>query len=84
MIPVVVAPDILNSVTEGKRRPQEVMRSFHILVADDRYSVPNLRLVQALDEAAARDIADRVLAESGHHRGVEVWEDDTQVFAMAS
>jgi hypothetical protein len=60
------------------------MRSFHILVSDDRYSVPNLRLIQAWDETAAREIADRVLAESGHHTGVEVWENDQQLFALSA
>ena len=60
------------------------MRSFEIYVFDDRYSVPTLHFVSAKDEARARDIAERILSESGHHLGVEVSEGGRALFLVGS
>lgn len=60
------------------------MRNFAFLVDDDRYSVPTLTLVTTTDEVRAREIAQRILRDSAHHRGVEVCEDERRLFGIGS
>jgi hypothetical protein len=58
------------------------MTDFVFLVRDDRYTVPNLRMLQAASQARARQLAERILEESAHHLGVEVWEADHRLFIL--
>ena len=51
------------------------MRNFEIYVFDNRYSVPTLNIATLVDEARAREVAERILQESDHHLGVEVSEE---------
>jgi hypothetical protein len=60
------------------------MADFLFLVTDERYSVPNLRILEAATTAAARTLAERILAESGHHRKIEVWRDNERLFSLAA
>jgi len=53
-----------------------------IFVTDDRYAVPTLRIVQAASTALAVELAKRVLQESSHHKGVELWEADALVLSL--
>jgi hypothetical protein len=50
----------------------QLRQIYELFVDDDRYSVPTLKLVSADNEAAAIVAAQKVLAESPHHVGVEV------------
>jgi hypothetical protein len=59
------------------------VRDFQLIVADERQSAPGLLIVVAGDEARARQIAERVLAESPHYRGVEVLEYGLRLFSIA-
>lgn len=52
------------------------MHTYSLYVEDDRYSVPTLEFVTASDVTAALRVASAKLADSPHHRGVEVREDD--------
>jgi hypothetical protein len=56
------------------------LRTFQLFIDDDRYSVPTLQLFESEDEAAARARARELLAESAHHRGVEVCENGVSLF----
>jgi hypothetical protein len=58
------------------------LQDFRFLVIDRRYSVPTLHFVQARDERRARELAKKLLEESQHHRGVEVWTDDILLFEL--
>jgi hypothetical protein len=59
------------------------LREFQFFVTDARYAVPSLHIVRAANEAKAREIAERLLAESPHHLGVEVLDDDgARLFAI--
>ncbi len=58
------------------------MRTYWFLIEDDRYSVPTLQFVTARDEGAARRIAHTRLADSPHHKRVEVLEDDRFLFRL--
>lgn len=51
-------------------------------VHDDRYSVPTLVIVAALNEARAKEIAQNKLDESPHHRAVEVTVDEWTLFRL--
>jgi hypothetical protein len=56
--------------------------TFEAFVHDDRYSVPTLHLVAALDEAMARSVADELLRASPHHLGVELCRNGQQLAAI--
>ena len=60
------------------------MRTFEILVDDDRYSVPTLHLATSADEDRAQQIAQRLLDESEHHLGVEVIEDGARLIGLGT
>ena len=49
-----------------------VAYAFEIYVDDDRYAVPTLHLVTAVDDGHALDIAARLMRECPHHRGAEL------------
>jgi hypothetical protein len=55
-------------------------RDYTVLIDDDRYSVLSLRFVLARSESRVAQIAERILAESPHHHGVQVWTDDALVY----
>jgi hypothetical protein len=61
-----------------------IMRHFTLLVHDDRYGAPNLRIAPTEDRERARQIAEQVLAETSHHTGVEVWSGERRLFVMGS
>lgn len=48
------------------------MADYEVYVDDDRYQVPSLYLISALNEARAQAIANELLRSSAHHRGVEL------------
>lgn len=50
------------------------MRDLTLLIEDDRYTVPTLRLEVLGNSRTLADVADDVLRESEHHRAVEVHE----------
>ena len=60
------------------------VRSFQFFIDDARSGAPRRFAVQARDEHRAREIAERILAESDHHLGVEVCENGTRVFGLGT
>lgn len=50
--------------------------SFQVYVHDDRCSEPRLRLTLVTDEVRLMGIASRVLAESDHYTGVDVFDQE--------
>jgi hypothetical protein len=60
------------------------MRDFTILVYDERYSVPTLRIVEVKDEDKAADLAIAIFQESPHHTAIDVWLDDTRFFHVGA
>ena len=55
---------------------------YQVLITDDRYSVPTLRLVQAADVEGVRELAERMLADSVHHLRVEVFDEGLCILAI--
>ena len=43
------------------------MPTFEVYIDDDRYSVPSLYLITAVNDARARDIAENLWRDSQHH-----------------
>jgi hypothetical protein len=60
------------------------MRTYEVYIQDNRYRVPTLRLLEAIDPVAARTTAESFMRESTHHLGVEVCQRGVRVFAMGS
>ena len=60
------------------------MRNFHFHLEDERFEAPQELVVEASGEARARQIAERMLAQSIHHKGVDVWEDGRRLFGLGS
>ncbi|HUZ13857.1 MAG TPA: hypothetical protein VMU93_13540 [Caulobacteraceae bacterium] len=58
------------------------MRDFQLIVTDDRSKVRHLLVVCTRDEDRAREMAERILGESGHHVGVEVLEYGQPLFRV--
>lgn len=58
--------------------------AFELYVDDDRYSVPTLHLITAWDAEAATAVAEARLAESGHHRGVELWQSGRRLLVLGA
>ena len=58
--------------------------SFELYLDDDRYAVPTLHLVSALDLAGAAAIARKLLEESIHHRGVEICRNGQRLDGLGS
>jgi len=56
--------------------------SFQVYVHDDRCPAPRLRLTLVTDEVRLMGIAERVLAESEHYIGVEVFDQDGPRFSL--
>jgi hypothetical protein len=55
-----------------------------IFIDDDRYSVPTLKLVSAVDRAEAIRLAESLLAASEHHLGVELCRDGRRLMGLGS
>ena len=60
------------------------MASFQVYVHDDRCPEPRLRLNLVTDEVRLMGIAMRVLAESEHYTGVEVFDQDGRRLSLGS
>jgi len=60
------------------------MADFEVYVDDDRYSVPSLYLISALDDARARTTAEEMWRTSEHHQGVELRRDGERILALGS
>ncbi len=60
------------------------IRQFQLFVDDDRYTVPSVRFLSARDIVSALAVADRLIDESSHHRGVEVCENGRRLFGLGS
>ena len=58
--------------------------TFEIYLDDTRYLVPTLKLVAAPDEEGAIKIAQLLLEESAHHRGVEVCQGGQRLAGLGS
>ena len=59
------------------------MASFQVYVRDDRCPAPRLSLTLVTDEVRLMGIAKRVLAESDHYTGVEVFDQDGPRFSLS-
>jgi len=60
------------------------MASFEVFIDDDRYRVPSLYLIDAVDEGAARRLASKLWRESAHHLGVELRRDGVRLHGEGS
>ncbi|WP_293677982.1 hypothetical protein [uncultured Phenylobacterium sp.] len=58
--------------------------AFEIYLDDDRYAVPTLHLVIADDPEMAFTVAERLLADSPHHLGVEICRGGQRVAGLGS
>jgi hypothetical protein len=61
-----------------------VRETFEVYVDDDRYAVPTLHLVPAENESMALKVAQRLLAESPHHLGVELCLEGRRLTGLGS
>ena len=57
------------------------MRKFQFVITLPFSSIA-VRVVEVRTEARARVLAERVLAESSNHLGVEVWEGENRLFTV--
>jgi hypothetical protein len=55
-----------------------------VFVTDDRYSIPTLHMIFADSAGSVRELAERLLASSPHHLGVEVYEKDSRIFTLGA
>ena len=60
------------------------MRTFAFFIDDRRCAEPRTITVETRDEGRARELAERMLAQSEHHLGVEVCDDGRRVFGIGS
>ena len=58
------------------------MREFTYRVEDDRHPSPVLRRARVRDEHEAVKLASRILSETYHHLGVELWHQDQKLYAV--
>lgn len=68
-----------HGVADGRAPP-----AFELYVDDDRYSVPTLHLITAPDAETALAVAETRLADSPHHRGVELWQSGRRLLALGA
>jgi hypothetical protein len=61
-----------------------MMSNHDLVIHDSRYSAPVWRQVAIAEEGQVRVIAQRVLAESSHHLGVEVFQGGARLFGIGS
>ena len=55
------------------------LKTYTLFIHDDRYSVPSLDAVGAVDDEAAAAVALARLGASHHYHAVEVWDGDRLV-----
>ena len=60
------------------------MKTFELFVHDDRYSVPTLHLIPAVDVGVARTTAEVLWRASPHYQGVELWCDGDHVVSLGA
>jgi hypothetical protein len=60
-------------------RVEFVLKLYTLYIHDDRYSVPSLDALSAVDDGAAEGLARARLDGSTHYTAIEVWEEDRQV-----
>jgi hypothetical protein len=58
------------------------MPDYRFFIKDERYSVPTLSFVSAVDLRRARELAEQRLLESAHHISIEVWNDEGLLFSV--
>ena len=58
------------------------MRDFVFIVSYEADRQPSVMLVQAIGEVRARELAQRILAETPRRNAVEVWEDGKHLFTV--
>jgi hypothetical protein len=76
---------LLTSGRIGPPAQGKLVRTFHFFIDDARCGDdPQQFTVSARDESRARQLAERMMAESLHHLGVEVWEDGKRLFGLGS
>jgi hypothetical protein len=62
----------------------QVMKTFELFVHDDRYSVPTLHLIPAMEAGVARRSAEILWASSPHYLGVELWCDGEEILTLGA
>ncbi|WP_293906779.1 hypothetical protein [Phenylobacterium sp.] len=58
--------------------------TFEIFVDDDRYAVPTLHLIVAVNALRAEELARRLLDDSPHHLGVEICLDGRRLTGLGT
>lgn len=74
----------LGDSTKGQGKSRMASDAFEIYLDDDRYAVPTLHLVVADDPAMAFTMAERLLADSPHHLGVEICLEGRRLAGLGS
>jgi hypothetical protein len=59
------------------------VKTYFFYIEDDRYRLPNLFAFTALDDAQALLAAQSKLAESLHHRSIDIFDEDRLVARIA-
>ena len=52
-------------------------------IEDDRYTVPTLSIIEAIDTSKVRGRAEQTLRSSPHHLRVEAWREDELLFVLS-
>jgi hypothetical protein len=60
------------------------LMDYEVYINDARYLVPSLYLISANSEARALKLAEQLLRDSPHHRGVEVRHDGARIAVMGT
>jgi len=55
------------------------VKIYTLFIHDDRYSVPSLDAVSAIDDRSAQTIASARLDGSTHYHAIEIWDDEREV-----
>ncbi len=59
------------------------MKTYFFYIEDDRYRLPSLFACTALEDAQALEAARGKLAESRHHRHIDIFDEDRLVARLA-
>ena len=60
------------------------MQHYQVYIDDDRYAVESLRFLAVASDEQAHEFAEKALAESPHHRGVELRRADARIWSKGS
>ena len=60
------------------------MQDFQLYVDDDRYTVVSLRFLTVASVERARELAEQVLVESPHPRGIELCQTGAHIWSKGS